>query len=120
MKYIQKEDYLAATGINLDIEFKNVATDNPSSAVNIFLQNQENMVLEYMQNFDVDLDKLDPEVMKKVMIYQVEWVLRNGDLSNDSDYLGMPISKKGYNLLRLNGYANLKTDGSRSYRERFN
>lgn len=120
MKYITKNKYFDATGINLDIEFKNSATDNPTKAVDLFLQRQEDEVLEYMKNFDVDLDNLDPNVMEKVMIYQVEWVLRNGDLSDDADFNAMLISKKGYNLLRNNGYANLKTDGSKSYRERFN
>ena len=118
MKYITKKDYFKARGIDLTIEFTNVATDNPTKVVDIFLQEVEDFVLQYMQaNFETPTEELDPEIMKQVMVYQIDYFRRNGNLTVDADFTGSALAPNAYRLLRVNGYANICSDGSKGYKE---
>ena len=109
--YLTKEKYFEKRGIDLEIEFLNSATDNPSKVVEIFLQNIEEDVILYMQNhFYVDTNNLDKEVMEQALIHQVDYIRRNGDLSLDSDNTkGYELAPKCYQVLKANGYANCQT-----------
>ena len=111
MLYLTKEEYFKYRGINLEIELKNSATDNPSNAVEIFLQNVQDDVIMYMDlHYFVDVNNLDAEVMKKALIHQVDYLRRNGDLSLDSDNnTGYVLAPKAYTVLKMNGYANVQT-----------
>lgn len=116
-RYIDKNVYLEKRGINLDYEFQNVATDNPDNVVNLVLDEIEDFVLEYMaQHFETPKTEYDPVVMQKVMIYQVDYFRRNGNLTMDSDYHGEGLAPNAYRVLFNNGYANPVTQGANSFR----
>lgn len=121
MLYLTKDDYMNIRGIDLSLELRGSATDNESNAVNIFLENLQQDLLEYMQlHFDVDIDNLDPVVMKRVMAHQVDFIRRNGDLSLDyENHTEFVIAPKAFVLLKSQGYANLHTGRSYYYGNRF-
>jgi hypothetical protein len=114
MAFLTKEHYFKVRGINLEIELKNSATDNPSHAVEIFLQNVEDDVIMYMQqHFEVDINHLEPDVMAKVLTHQVDYLRANGDLSLDSEnHTDYVLAPKAFTILKLYGYANVQTGRS--------
>lgn len=121
MLYLTKDDYMNLRGIDLTLELSGSATDNPSKAVDLFLENLQQDLLDYMQlHFDVDIDNLDPIIMKRVMAHQVDYIRRNGDLSLDYENgTGFLIAPKALTLLKIQGYANLHTGRSVYYGNRF-
>lgn len=121
MLYLTKEDYLNTRGINLEIELKNAATDNPSNVVNIFLQNVQDDVIMYMaQHFTCDTTRLEPDVMKQALAHQVDFLRRNGDLSLDSDNnTEYVLAPKTYQILKIYGYANIQTGSDFTYGSKY-
>ena len=121
MSYLTKEYYYETRGINLEIEFRNSATDNPSNAVQIFLQNVEDDVIMYMQqHFTCDTTQLEPDVMAKALAHQVDYLRRNGDLSLDSDNnTEYVLAPKTYQILKIYGYANIQTGSDYAYGSKY-
>lgn len=116
--YLTRDDYLTMRGIDLEVELRNSATDDPTNAVKIFLQNAEDWLLEYMEeNFEVDTNKLDFNVMRKALAYQVDYLRLNGNLTMDREQNG--LSPNAYRILKNNGYANMSTSGGKPYGFRF-
>ena len=91
-KYITEEDYKQMFGLDLSANMK--ATDNPSDMVNAFLYRIETQVATAIDSkFCRQVDREYPtfsnyqkEHYKLALLYQVDYVLRNGDISNDSGY----------------------------------
>ena len=89
-KYITRDDYRYFSGIDLEIELKD--NDDSSNKVNMFISRIEDWCENYLQyntGQKIDYSKLEPESLnyfKKGIMYQIEYVLRNGDMSNDSGY----------------------------------
>lgn len=78
---ITKQDFFNFSGINLDIELKKSRSDNPTRAVEIFLQRNEDFVLEYLEShylFDRD-DDYDTDAFNRALLYQVEYRLSHGE-----------------------------------------
>lgn len=114
--YLTKDIYYNKRAIDLEIEFKSSRYDNPSNAVDVFLQKTEDWMLEYLfANYNTTRDELDPEVMQQAMIYQVDYELENGTLVNDINSSNKALAPAAYQLLRSHGYCNLQTNGSRPY-----
>lgn len=114
--FLTKDIYFEKRGIDLEIEFKSSRYDNPSNAVNVFLQKTEDWMLEYLfANYNTTRDELDADIMQKALIYQVDFELENGTLSNDINYSTKALAPAAYQLLRSHGYCNLQTNGSRPF-----
>jgi len=89
-KYITRQDYKDFSGIDLQLELKD--NDDASNKVNIFLSQIENWCethIQYVTAQKIDFNLLEPESLvhfKKGVLYQTQYVLRNGDLTTDSGY----------------------------------
>lgn len=107
--YITKDDYFNARGIDLTIELNDQAqsSDNPSNFVNIKLQQMEDITLDFINHYfeTPENGEFEPEIMKKVMVYQVDYFLLKGL------FVEPPLSKQAYYVLKQNGYANPLTQG---------
>ena len=110
--YLTKDDYFNKRGINLDIEFRSSRYDDPSNAVNLFLQQAEDFVCEYLEtNYGTTRAMLeaDPDnTIQKALIYQIDFILENGDLTNIDT-----LCNNAFRVLRNKGFCNLQTDGSK-------
>lgn len=106
--FLTKDIYFGKRGIDLDIEFRGSRYDNESNAANIFLQQEEDFVCDYLSlNYGVTKDMLDADIMQKALIYQVDFVLESGEINNQE------LCANAYMVLRNAGYCNMKTDGSK-------
>jgi hypothetical protein len=89
-KYITKDQYREFTGIDLGLELRDL--DDSSNKVNIFINSIENWCetfLAYHSTKELNLDELSDKQKKhytRAIMYQIQWVLRNGDISSDSGY----------------------------------
>lgn len=97
-KYITKDDYFQWSGINLDYEFSNGNTDNPTNATNIFISRIEKWLVIYLKNnfrMTEDCEDWNEEALKEAILYQIEYNKMHGDVSlmNDKDSQGRPIQK---------------------------
>ena len=106
--YLTKDVYFEKRGIDLDIEFKSGQYDDPSNAVDKFLQQIEDFVVEYLEtNYGTSRNQLDSETMEQALIYQVDHVLETGEINKQT------LSDNAYRILRNKGYCNMQTDGSK-------
>lgn len=91
-KYITKDEFLAYSGINLDMRLKD--DDNPSDKANAFLYRIERRMETFINaNFYKNVDQEYPnftnyqkEHYKQALMEQAIYILRNGDISTDSGY----------------------------------
>lgn len=91
-KFIKPDDFYNFTGKNLYKELQ--VEDNESNKVDLFLMYIEEVMLDYidMKSFmlyDLRNDELTPfqkEQLQKALIFQAEYVIRNGNLFTDSGY----------------------------------
>lgn len=92
-KYITKDDYLKAKGIDLSIELQD--DDNKSNKVERFVNEItdwciEHLILNYADNTCLlDWDNLSEkrqEWFRRGVIEQIEYILRNGLITLDSGY----------------------------------
>ena len=117
MKYITSEDYFKWSGINLELELKNMPTDNPSNAVDIFLNQEEtwleDVLLTCFDNTLEDLQKINKDTMRKALCYQIDSIRRNGLLRYDFNFNGLPLDINARRALR--GYTNIARDGSKGW-----
>ena len=106
--FLTKDIYFQKRGIDLDIEFRGSRYDNESNAANIFLQQEEDFVCDYLAlNYGVKKEDLNPDIMQKALIYQVDFVLESGEVNNQE------LCANAYMVLRNAGYCNIQTDGSK-------
>lgn len=125
-----KDDYLLFFGKNLEIELENVPCDVEGQRSSIFINNIEDFCKTYLMtkydwngNFANDFQK---NQFKKGCLFQIEYVLHNSDLFNDSgvdadkgvivsyDVLRKAeLSSRAYNEFWLGGMANISTLGRR-------
>lgn len=88
--YVTKDDYRNFSGIDLGLELRDL--DDTSNKVNIFINSIENWCetfLAYHSTKELKLNELTADQTahyKRGIMYQIQWVLRNGDVSSDSGY----------------------------------
>lgn len=90
-KYITKEDYLKAKGINLDIEIQN--DDNKSNKVKRFIKEVTDWCVDHLrQNYDADelmkdfslLPEWRQRQFRDGVIEQIEYILNEGWINKDA------------------------------------
>jgi len=111
--YITKKDYFDARGIDLEIELKGSVTDNPSKKVEIFISQIEEWLINYLASkYDFNegmilATALQESAFKKAVIYQIDYIRRNGILSVDSENTKQVLSPDAYNVLFNAGFCNI-------------
>ncbi len=89
-RFVTRDDYRNFAGIDLELELKD--NDDTSNKVNIFISKIEDWCEAYVQYHSaqkINFATLLPEQIehwKKGILHQIEYVLRNSDISNDSGY----------------------------------
>jgi hypothetical protein len=89
-KYVTKDDFRNFTGIDLDLELRD--KDDTSNKSNIFISQIENWCETYIQYHSAQkieytsLTTEQQEHFKRGILYQMEYVIRNSDISTDSGY----------------------------------
>ena len=89
-RFVKPNDFFNYTGIDLQERFK--SENNESNKANIFLMQIEDTLLARIDNMsfrNVTWDELSDfqlENLQKAIIYQAEYILRNGDLFTDSGF----------------------------------
>lgn len=110
MSYTDKDDYFAWSGIDLQLELKGTATDNPSNVVAIFINRIEQNLIEELETKyfvkETD-DEFDIDAFKKAVLHQIDYIRRNGDVSVQSASNIRTISKNAYNILKNEGMCNI-------------
>lgn len=102
--YITKQDFFDFSGIDLDIELKKNNTDNPSKAVDIFLTEEEEWVLDYVNNL---YGTFDAAAFSKAMLRQIKYRLKNGRDGKLSD--------DAYTIMHRAGMLNITPGRCRRY-----
>lgn len=91
-KFVTPDDYANFFGQNLNAMLK--IKDNTSNVANIFLMHTEDKILNRIDatsfrtnRWEVeDLSELQLENLQKAILYQAEYMIRNGDIFSDSGY----------------------------------
>lgn len=105
---IKKSDYLDYAGIDLDFELKKSNYDNPSRAVEIFINKVEQGVNDWIKyHFYVDYSDIEESILKRVYLYQIEYILKNGEVTYDITKKE-GLSPNAYAILRAEGYLNTR------------
>lgn len=108
--YITKEDYFKFSGIDLALELKGTATDNPSNVVDIFLNRVEEWCMDYLKfNYGLQTEDLDVEQFKKGVLHQIDYIRRNGELSIDSANDAKVLAPNAFMVFRNVGMCNIVT-----------
>ena len=128
--YITKEEYLKFKGVDLSTELQN--NDNHSNKVNRFIQDITNYVMDWLvknyacnelnreiHNFS-DLKEFRRKRFHYGMLEQIEYVLNNGLLHQDSgvntetgqimDFSKVVISPSALNQFRLGAFCNIERE----------
>lgn len=135
--YITRDEYLQAKGVDLEVEIQ--TNDNPSAKVETFVKDLTHFVMDYLvhqyQCNDLNRTLHDFSELKEFrrkrfhygMIEQIEYVLNNGLIHQDSginsstgmviDYSNLILSKSAFNQFRLGAFCNIKTEGPVIYYE---
>ena len=83
--YVKKQDYYDYSGIDLDIELKKSNYDNPTKAVDIFIDKIENFCLDYLVTkyrlVVADLTDAQKEKLNAGILRQMDYIRINGDLT---------------------------------------
>lgn len=88
--FVTVSDFYNYTGIDLNQEFEH--TNNHANSANIFLKKIEDTLMARIDSISFRIDRWDrlskfqQESMQKAIIYQAQYVLRNGDMMSDSGY----------------------------------
>lgn len=89
-RFVKPDDYFNFFGENLYQKLR--AKDNESNKVDIFLMNIEDIMLTKIDkmSFRVDdfnrLTEFQKECLQKAILFQAEYIVRNGNLFTDSGY----------------------------------
>ena len=111
--YITKKDYFDKRGIDLEIELKGSVTDNTSKKVEIFISQTEEWLINYLASkYDfsekmITATSYQEEAFKMAVIYQIDYIRRNGNLSVDSENTKQAMSPDAYNVLFNAGFCNI-------------
>lgn len=104
-KYISKEDYLKAKGINLELELQD--DDNKSEKVTRFIQEVTEWCIEYLvSNYCCNellglfenLAEFRQQKFREGVIEQIEYILDNGWVNKDSG-----LNKDLHSIINLSG-----------------
>lgn len=109
MAYIKKQDYFDFAGIDLALELKGTATDNPTKVVDIFIDRIENFCLDYLQmNYMVETtsENFNEEAFKKGVLHQIDFVRKNGDVSLQAVSSTRKLASSAYMAFKNGGMAN--------------
>ena len=123
---VTKDDYLNFAGIDLDLELTpridNDLQDAPASRFIWGIEEwcKDYLMLNYSWNGKFSTDH-QINCFKKGIMYQIQWILRNGNISNDSGYNmsngtivprseldRIGISPNAFGSFRLGGMANFQ------------
>ncbi len=126
---VTNEDYLQFAGIDLNAELTSIVNndvgDNPAPR---FIWGVEDWCKEHLKlNYSWDGELVTEHQVnqfKKGVLYQIQWILKNGNISNDSGYnmstgVVVPIetlekiglAPNAYRSFRLGGMANIRRGG---------
>src|SRR5574344_903206 len=111
--YITKKDYFDKRGIDLEIELKGSVIDNTSKKVEIFISQTEEWLINYLASkYDFSEEMItatsyQEEAFKTAVIYQIDYIRRNGILSADSENTKKAMSPDAYNVLFNAGFCNI-------------
>lgn len=125
--YVSRDEYLAAKGIDLAIELQD--DDNKSNKVERFIKDLTNFIMNELVKRYADnslnrnvtdfstLAEFRRKRFHEGMIEEIEYVLNNGLLHQDSgvnqetgqilDYSNVIISESAYNAFWLGGFCNI-------------
>ena len=93
--YVKKKDYFDFSGIDLDVELKKSNSDNPTKAVQIFIDKVENFCINYLKSkYFIQDGDFDVVAMKAGVLHQIDYIRINGDLST---YNPNGLSKLSHN-----------------------
>lgn len=88
--FVKPDDYFNFFGDNL--YKKMMVKDNESNRVDLFLMYVEEAIMTNLDTLSFRLDKWDnltplqKECMQKAVLFQANYILRNGDMFSDSGY----------------------------------
>lgn len=106
MSLVTKQDYFAFRGVDLDFAVKQFAKDNQTKSAELFIKKVEGLLLDYMEENFIVGDNPNTDILKKAILYQIEYFLENGELDlYNPDNLPI-LSPNAYRVLRNNGMAN--------------
>jgi len=126
-KYITRDDYLLAKGIDLNIELQN--NDNSSTKVDRFIHEVTDWCVEHLISHYF-VDELNPELyaftdlatfrqnyFRKGVIEQIEYLLSEGDISIQSgineqlgiivNYDTIELGKRAYQAFKMGAFCNV-------------
>ena len=79
-EYINRDKFYSFSGRDLDIEFLNSQSDNPTRAVSIFCQNIQTWFYTTISNlYDVDNDEWDDDTFSTALNWQMKYILIHGE-----------------------------------------
>lgn len=89
-RFLKPDDYYNYTGKNLYKELQ--TNDNESNKVDLFIMYVEDVLLDYIEansfrDFKWEaITSFQKEKLQRALIYQIDYIIRNGDLFTDSGY----------------------------------
>jgi len=112
--YVTKKDYYKFSGIDLSIELKKSNIDNPTKAVDIFLNKVENFCIDHLKfKYFLQDENIDADAMKQGILHQIDYMRVNGDLINYNPTNLPLLSKTAYMAFKMGGMANVSIDKSK-------
>lgn len=119
---INKDDYFAHSGINLDLDFRGGEADDGTSGVERYLTNVSEEVWDYLKVryfFDVkkfeEITSKNPEVVKrykKALCYQVDFLRKSGDARANIELketgITADLAPKAYDIFKQLGLTNIQ------------
>lgn len=105
---VNANDYLEFRGISLELELMNSPSDNRGKQADIYISGITDFIYDYMES-NFKGQRYEPnreEVIKKAILYQMEYFLEHGDLSvYNPDNLNI-LAPNAYRVLKNAGLAN--------------
>ena len=109
MVKVTEGDYLKFKGIDLKIELMNAPSDVRANQPQIFIDRTTEFLYEYMES-NFSKQKYEPsnkdEVIKKAILYQMEYFLEHGNLSLYNPDNMRVLSPNAYRVLKNAGLGN--------------
>ena len=109
MVKVTESDYLEFKGIDLKIELMNAPSDVRANQPQIFIDRTTEFLYEYMEsNFSKQRYLPDDveSVMKRAILYQMEYFLEHGNLALYNPDKMKVLSPNAYRVLKNAGLAN--------------
>ena len=78
--YATRDKYMDFAGIDLNEEFKNSNTDNPTRAVALFIKNLTTWTYTHLNaHYDLESDLWDDDTFTQALMWQIKHTLTNGE-----------------------------------------